>query len=44
MLEAAEDGASDVHFEAQEDGLIVRYRIDGVLHEMQRIPPTSHLV
>ena len=41
MLEAAEDGASDVHFEAQEDGLIVRYRIDGVLHEMQRIP--AHL-
>ena len=38
MLEAAEDGASDVHFEAQEDGLVVRFRIDGVLHEMQRIP------
>jgi len=38
LLEAAEDGASDVHFEAQEDGLLVRFRIDGVLHEMQRIP------
>jgi type IV pilus assembly protein PilB len=38
MLQAAEDGASDVHFEAQEDGLVVRYRIDGVLHESQRIP------
>jgi len=38
MLEAAEDGASDVHFEAQEDGMLVRFRIDGVLHEMQRIP------
>ncbi len=38
MLEAAEDGASDVHFEAQDDGLLVRFRIDGVLHEMQRIP------
>jgi type IV pilus assembly protein PilB len=38
MLQAAEDGASDVHFEAQEDGLLVRFRIDGVLHEMQRIP------
>ena len=38
MLQAAEDGASDVHFEAQEDGLVVRYRIDGVLHEVQRIP------
>ena len=38
ILAAAEDGASDVHFEAQEDGLIVRFRIDGVLHEVQRIP------
>lgn len=38
LLRAAEDGASDVHFEAQEDGLLVRFRIDGVLHEVQRIP------
>jgi type IV pilus assembly protein PilB len=38
ILQAAEDGASDVHFEAQEDGLVVRFRIDGVLHEVQRIP------
>jgi type IV pilus assembly protein PilB len=38
ILRAAEDGASDVHFEAQEDGLVVRYRIDGVLHEVERVP------
>jgi type IV pilus assembly protein PilB len=38
ILAAAEDGASDVHFEAQEEGLVVRFRIDGVLHEMQRVP------
>ena len=38
MLQAAEDGASDVHFEAQEEGLVVRYRIDGVLHGVQEIP------
>ena len=38
LLAAAEDAASDVHFEAQEDGIVVRFRIDGVLHEMQRIP------
>ena len=38
MLQAAEDGASDLHFEAQEEGLVVRFRIDGVLHEIQRIP------
>jgi type IV pilus assembly protein PilB len=38
LLSAAEDGASDIHFEAQEDCVVVRFRIDGVLHEMQRIP------
>ena len=38
IFEAAEDGASDVHFEPQEDALVVRVRIDGVLHEVQRIP------
>jgi hypothetical protein len=38
MLEAAEDGASDVHFEAQEDGLVVRFRIDGVLQESAADP------
>jgi type IV pilus assembly protein PilB len=38
IFEAAEDGASDIHFEPQHDTLIVRLRIDGVLHELQRIP------
>jgi len=38
IFQAAEDGASDIHFEPQEDTLIVRLRIDGVLHEVQRIP------
>jgi type IV pilus assembly protein PilB len=38
LYQAAEDGASDVHFEPQEDSLVVRFRIDGVLQEMQRIP------
>src|ERR671930_857036 len=38
IFQAAEDGASDIHFEPQEDALIVRFRIDGVLQEMQRIP------
>jgi type IV pilus assembly protein PilB len=38
ILQAAEDGASDLHFEASEDGLIVRFRVDGVLQEIQRIP------
>jgi type IV pilus assembly protein PilB len=38
IFQAAEDGASDVHFEPQEDSLVVRFRIDGVLQEVQRIP------
>jgi len=38
LFQAAEDGASDVHFVPQEDSLVVRFRVDGVLQEMQRIP------
>jgi type IV pilus assembly protein PilB len=38
IFQAAEDGASDVHIEPQEDCLLVRFRIDGVLQEVQRIP------
>jgi type IV pilus assembly protein PilB len=38
IFQAAEDGASDVHFEPQDDALIVRVRIDGVLHVVERIP------
>ncbi len=38
IFQAAEDGASDVHIEPQDDCLLVRFRIDGVLQEVQRIP------
>ena len=38
IFQAAEDGSSDVHFEPHEDALVVRFRIDGVLQEVQRIP------
>jgi type IV pilus assembly protein PilB len=38
IFQAAEDGASDIHFEPQEDALIVRFRVDGVLQEVQRMP------
>jgi type IV pilus assembly protein PilB len=41
LFEAAEDEASDIHFEPQADSLVVRFRIDGVLHETQRIPKRS---
>jgi len=30
--------ASDVHFEALEDGVLVRYRVDGILREIIRMP------
>jgi type IV pilus assembly protein PilB len=38
IFQAAEDGASDVHVEPLEDALLVRFRVDGVLHEVQRVP------
>jgi type IV pilus assembly protein PilB len=38
IFQAAEEGASDVHVEPQEDCLLVRFRIDGVLQEVQRVP------
>ncbi len=38
FTEAIRDRASDIHIEPQETGLRVRYRIDGVLHEIP-VPP-----
>jgi type IV pilus assembly protein PilB len=38
IMGAATDGASDIHFEPQEETLVVRTRVDGVLAETQRIP------
>ena len=36
------DGASDIHLEPNENDLLVRFRIDGVLHEMMRSPRNIH--
>lgn len=30
--------SSDIHIEVLEDGILVRFRIDGILHEVMRIP------
>lgn len=38
VTQAIQDRASDIHIEPAEHDLRVRYRIDGVLHEMQRAP------
>lgn len=34
--------ASDIHIEILEDGIMIRYRIDGMLHEIIRIPKEVH--
>ncbi len=34
--------ASDIHIEVFEQSLLVRYRIDGMLHEMVRVPKAVH--
>ena len=34
LLQAIRDGASDIHIEAEEKRLVVRFRIDGVLREV----------
>ena len=36
--QAIDDHCSDIHIEPQEDGLQVRFRIDGVLHVFQKAP------
>ncbi|MFN9538483.1 MAG: GspE/PulE family protein [Planctomycetota bacterium] len=38
LLEAIETRTSDVHIESQGSGLVIRYRIDGLLHA-QPVPP-----
>ena len=38
IFQGAEDGASDIHFMPEEDALVIRYRVDGVLREVQRVP------
>jgi general secretion pathway protein E len=40
--QAVKDKASDIHLEPQEDNLRVRYRIDGVLHEVMNLPLRIH--
>ena len=39
---AAEVNASDLHVEPERDGTVVRQRVDGVLHELLRLPRSSH--
>ena len=41
ITQAIQDRASDIHIEPAERDLRIRYRIDGVLHEMQRAPKAT---
>ncbi|MDO8915895.1 MAG: ATPase, T2SS/T4P/T4SS family, partial [Coriobacteriia bacterium] len=41
IREAVKDRASDIHFEPMAKDVVVRYRVDGVLHEVMRIPRTA---
>ena len=42
IMDAAEQRASDIHIEPFEQGLTVRYRIDGILKVGETIPPDLH--
>ncbi len=38
LQDAVRQGASDIHIEPQRDGVRVRFRVDGLLREIMRIP------
>jgi type IV pilus assembly protein PilB len=42
IQQAVRDGASDIHIEPGEHDVKVRYRIDGMLHEITKIPKSIH--
>jgi general secretion pathway protein E len=41
LVEAIQQGASDIHLEPTEEGLLIRYRIDGVLVK-RHVPPREY--
>jgi type II secretion system protein E len=42
FAQAVRDGASDIHIEAYEKEVKIRFRVDGMLHEMMRPPKRMH--
>ncbi len=42
IRQASRDRASDIHIEPEEDSVRIRYRIDGILHEVMSLPVTVH--
>jgi len=43
ITQAVRDRASDIHFEPQEIRLRIRYRIDGILHDMFSLPLSAYM-
>ena len=43
LQHAYESRASDIHIEPKRDNAIIRFRIDGVLHEIQKVPKLVNL-
>jgi len=42
IAQAVKDRASDIHIEPQENRLRIRYRIDGILHDVYSFPLSTH--
>ena len=42
LLYAYDQGASDIHIEPKREHSVIRFRIDGVLHDIQSMSPTVH--
>jgi type IV pilus assembly protein PilB len=42
LQKGQEQGASDIHLEPTEEGMLVRARVDGILHEQTRMPLELH--
>src|SRR3989344_2817855 len=41
LRHASAQGASDIHIEPLEDSLLIRYRIDGILHDAMQLPKNA---
>ncbi len=42
LIKASTVGASDIHFEPYEDEAVVRLRMDGVLHDILKVPSSTY--
>ncbi len=42
LIKASTVGASDIHFEPYEDEAVVRLRMDGVLHDILKVPASTY--